>query len=75
MTYKMPKFSIEINENGNFSLMGGALIIPAVFEKFELRKVINENIGARQMNNSMKYSDSSYIENLVTMQVMGGRYR
>ena len=35
MTYKMPKFSIEINEYGNFSTMGGALIIPAVFEKSE----------------------------------------
>ncbi|MCL2147047.1 MAG: hypothetical protein FWH52_04475, partial [Synergistaceae bacterium] len=67
MTYKMPNFSIEIKENKNFSPMGGALIIPAVFEKFELRKVINENIGARPEGDRVKYTDSSYIESIVAM--------
>jgi len=72
MTYKMPNFSIEIKENKNFSPMGGALIIPAVFEKFELRKVINENIGARPEGDRVKYTDSSYIESIVAMQILGG---
>lgn len=68
----MPKFSIEIKENGNYSSLGGALIIPAIFEKLSLRRVINENIGARPEGNTMKYTDSSYIESLVTMKILGG---
>jgi hypothetical protein len=68
----MPTFQMETNENGNFSSMGGALIIPAIFEKFELRKVIDENIGACKDNGVNKYTDSSYIESLVTMQILGG---
>jgi hypothetical protein len=68
----MPNFSIKINENENFSSMGGAVIIPAIFEKFGLKKVINEYIGARKENVAMKYIDSSYIESLVTMQLLGG---
>ena len=67
MTYKMPNFQININENENFSPIGGALIIPAFFEKFDLRVVINENIGARQEDGSIEYTDSSYIESLVIM--------
>jgi hypothetical protein len=72
MAYKMPTFQIEENEKGNFSPMGGGLIIPAIFEKFGLNKVIDESIGARKENKSVKYKDSSYIESLVTMQILGG---
>ena len=72
MTRKIPTFQMEINENGNYSSMGGALIIPAIFEKFGLRKVINESIGACKENGVKKYTDSSYIESLVTMQILGG---
>ena len=72
MTYKIQNFQIKINENEKFSSIGGALIIPAIFEKFDLRRVINENIGARRENSSIKYADSSYIESLVTMQIIGG---
>ena len=72
MTYKMPNFQMKIDENEKFSSMGGALIIPAIFEKFDLRNVINEHIGARKDNGAIKYTDSSYIESLVTMQILGG---
>jgi hypothetical protein len=68
----MPIFQMEVNEKGNFSPMGGGLIIPAFFEKLELNKVIDESIGARKGNNNVKYKDSSYIESLVTMQILGG---
>ena len=63
---------MEINENGNFSSMGGALLVPAIFEKFGLRKVIDENINTCRENSSVKYIDSSYIESLVVMQILGG---
>ena len=76
MTYKMPTFQIEINKKGNFSSPfssnGGGVIIPAVFEKFGLRKVIDKHIGARKANSSVKYTDSSYIQSLVAMQILGG---
>jgi hypothetical protein len=68
----MPIFQLRFNENGNFSSMGGALIIPAIFEKFGIRKVLNESIGACEDNGIKKYTDSSYIESLVTMQILGG---
>ena len=63
---------MKIDENVNFSSIGGALIIPAIFEKFNLRKIINESIGARKEDGTKKYTDSSYIEGLVTMQIVGG---
>ena len=72
MTHKMPTFQIEFNKKGNFSSMGGGVIIPAIFEKFGLRKVIDKHIGARKANGSVKYTDSSYIQSLVTMQILGG---
>ena len=72
MTYKMSNFQVEINKNGNFSSMGGAIIIPALFEKFALRKVLDEYIGACKENGAKKYTDSSYIQSLVTMQILGG---
>jgi hypothetical protein len=72
MAYKMPIFQMELNESGNFSSVGGALLIPAIFEKFDLRRIIDENIGAREGNGLIKYTDSSYIESLVTMQIIGG---
>ena len=72
MTYKMPTFQIEFNKKGNFSSMGGGVIIPAVFEKIGLQKAIDENIGACKANGSLKYTDSSYIQSLVTMQILGG---
>jgi len=72
MTYKMPNFQMQINENEKISPIGGALIIPAIFEKFDLRNVINKHIGARKDSGAIKYTDSSYIESLVTMQIIGG---
>ena len=72
MAYKNQNIQIQINENEKFSSMGGALIIPAIFKKFDLRKVIDESIGARKENGAMKYTDNSYIESLVTMQILGG---
>jgi hypothetical protein len=72
MTRKMPNFQAEFNENGNFSSMGGALLIPAIFEKFGLRKVLDENINACKEDGIKKYTDSSYIESLVVMQILGG---
>ena len=72
MTYKMPDFQMKIDENVNFSPIGGTLIIPAIFEKFNLRKIINECIGARKEDGTKKYTESSYIEGLVTMQIVGG---
>ena len=71
MTYKLTDFQIKINENGNFSSMGGALIITSLFEKFGLRKVIDGKIGVFKGNDAVKYKDSSYIESLVTMQIFG----
>jgi hypothetical protein len=68
----MPNFQINIKENGEFSSMGGALIIPTVFEKFKLREVIDKNVCARKQGEIIKYTDSSYIESLVTMQLLGG---
>jgi hypothetical protein len=68
----MPTFQMEINENGKFTSMGGTLIVPAIFEKFGLRKIIDENIGACKENGAKKYTDSSYIESLVMMQLLGG---
>ena len=72
MTYKLPNFQIKVNEKGNFSSMGGTLIITSLFEKFGLREVIDENIGILKGNSAVKYKDSSYIESLVTMQIFGG---
>jgi hypothetical protein len=68
----MPNFQMEFNDNGNFSSMGGAILIPVIFEKFGLRETIDENIAACKRNSAMKYTDSSYIESLVTMQISGG---
>ena len=72
MAYNMPTFQMEINENGNFSSVGGALLIPAIFDKFGLREIIDKNIAACKANGLKKYTDSSYIESLVTMQIIGG---
>jgi hypothetical protein len=72
MTYKLPNIQLQINENKKFSSMGGALIIPAIFEKYNLREAIDDSIGARKENGIIKYTDSSYIESLVTMQILGG---
>jgi hypothetical protein len=72
MTYKNTIFQINLNENRNFSPAGGALFIPAIFERFGLRKIIDENIGVRRGNDAIKYKDSAYIESLVTMHILGG---
>ena len=72
MTHKSPTFQIEINKKGKFSSMGGGVIIPAIFEKYGLRKIIDKHIGACKANGSLKYTDSSYIQSLVTMQILGG---
>lgn len=71
MTYKMPNFQMNFDENEKYSAMGGALLISTIFEKYDLGKAIDEYIGARQ-GSGMKYTDSSYIESLVTMQILGG---
>jgi hypothetical protein len=68
----MPNFQINFNENEKYSAMGGALLISTIFEKYELRKAIDEYIGACKENGFKKYTDSSYIESLVTMQILGG---
>jgi hypothetical protein len=68
----MPNFQIEFNKSGEFSAMGGGIIVPVIFEKFALRKILDECIGACKKNDATTYTDSSYIESLVAMQVLGG---
>jgi len=71
MTYRIPNFQINFNEKEKYSAMGGALLISTIFEKYNLRETIDEYIGARK-GGCIKYIDSSYIESLVTMQILGG---
>jgi hypothetical protein len=56
----------------HFSPAGGALLIPAFFEKFGLRELINKNIALCSGKHTKKFTDASYIENLVLMQALGG---
>jgi hypothetical protein len=72
MNFKTTNFQIKIDEGKKFSPAGGALLISAFFDKFGLRKIIDENIGASPANCRVKYTDSSYIESLVIMQALGG---
>ncbi len=72
MTYKTPDFQLKVNENGILSPVGGVTLISAIFEKFGLRKIIDQNIAARPDNGAIKFTDSSYIESIVTMQILGG---
>jgi hypothetical protein len=67
MAFKMPNFQMKFNESGFFSSFAGSLLIPAIFEKFGLREIIDRFIGARKENGTIKYTDSSYIESIVTM--------
>ena len=71
MTYRIPNIQINFNEKEKYSAMGGALLISTIFEKYNLRETIDEYIGARK-GGCIKYIDSSYIESLVTMQILGG---
>jgi hypothetical protein len=46
MTFKATNFQIKIDDGKEFSPVGGTLLISAFFDKFGLREVIDENIGA-----------------------------
>jgi hypothetical protein len=72
MAYAMSKFQMQINENEKFSSMGGGVLVSLMFEKMRLRQVINESLGVCRQSNSVKYTDSSYVESLVIMQLLGG---
>ncbi|MDR1471520.1 MAG: hypothetical protein LBS75_03265 [Synergistaceae bacterium] len=50
MTFKATNFQIKIDDGKEFSPIGGALLISAFFDKFRLREVIDENIGASPDN-------------------------
>lgn len=73
MTHTPVKIQFPKNENGlKFTPFGGALLINELFEKLELSKAIDENIGVRSKIETSKYSDSIYIKSLVMMQAIGG---
>jgi hypothetical protein len=54
----MEKYQLKIEEDKNFSPAGGALLIPAFFEKFGLRELINKNIALCSGKHTKKFGST-----------------